>query len=431
MRQNILKIVITLFLISILFLCGCITEENNANQNTTNENNEISNGASEQNGEENDPCGNDIGNGDEIVFGQITLTESNPDNPFRSLTIHPTDPNTILIGTEANGFVKSTDGGQTWVRLRYGLRHMEMSYSEQYYPEVYDIAFSESNPDIIYAATPAGEGPIKGSYPSSIGGVHKSIDGGETWMRKNCGLENGCVCCVYVSPDNPDIAVIGVRGGEPTFSGLSGYYDGGIFRTTDGGESWSEVDLETNAVKDKFTHIIYPRDDPSTLFTFGLNWDDTSQNSGFFKSTDVGETWTPFAEELKYNLIRYFDVSSDGTIIYAVGEMEIFKSTDSGTTWSKYDLQTSGYAVEIFPDDADRVLFSRVGGVYLTEDGLQTETKVIDVEGRHPADIAIAPSDSNIVYAIDVGYDVYKSVDAGVTFIKLVNLRDDVFSAIP
>jgi len=75
-------------------------------------------------------------------------------------------------------------------------------------------------------------------------------------------------------------------------------------------------------------------------------------------------------------------------------------------------------------------LFSKVDGVYLSEDGLETETKVIDVAGRHPSDIAIAPSDSTIVYAIDVGYDVYKSVDAGSTFTKLVNLREDVFNVI-
>ena len=420
-------IFLTLLVIIVMLLSGCQTDTTNDDQT-----NDGTNGDSYDPGtDDEDPCGNDIGNGDEIVFGQVILTETNPDNPFRSLTIHPTDPNTILIGTEANGFVKSTDSGQTWVRFRYGLRHIYISDSERYYPEVYDIAISESNPDIIYAATPAGEGPIIGNYPSSIGGVHKSTDGGETWMRKNCGLDNGCVCCVYVAPDNPDLAVIGVRGGQPTFTGFDEYCYGGIFRTTDGGESWSRVHLETNDAKDKFTHMIYPKDDPSTLITFGLNWDDASLNSGFYKSTDAGETWTPFAEELKYERIRYFDVSSNGTIIYAVGEMEIFKSTDAGETWSEYELHNSGYVITVFPDNPDKVLFSRGDGVYLTEDGLQTETKVIDVEGRHPADIAIAPSDSNIVYAIDIGYDLYKSVDGGKTFTKIVNLREDVLNEIP
>ena len=117
-------------------------------------------------------------------------------------------------------------------------------------------------------------------------------------------------------------------------------------------------------------------------------------------------------------------------MIYAVDEMLIRKSTDSGETWSKYELNTYGYVLEMFPDDHDRVLFSKVDGVYLSEDGLQTEIKVIDIKGRHPSDIAIAPSNSSIVYVIDVGYDLYKSIDGGRNFIKIVNLREDVLEVI-
>jgi len=421
MKKKYLAIV-TIVLVAFLLLSGC----------STNQNNDTNNGNSEQyDGEESDPCGNNIGNGNEIVFGQVILTESNPDNPFRSLTVHPNNPDIILIGTEANGFVKSIDGGQTWTRLRYGLRHFELNENEHYYPEVYDIAFSESNPDIIYAAAPAGFGPLIGDYPSSAGSIYKSTDGGETWMRKNCGLDNGCVCCIHVAPDDPNVAVICVSGGETTFSDLDQYFDGGIFRTTDGGEIWYRVDLAANDIKNRYTHIIYPRDNPSILYTFGLSWEDSNLNIGFFKSTDAGETWAPFAPELRDHRITYFDISSNGNVIYAVDEMKILKSTDGGDTWSEYELHTSGYVIEVFPDDPEKVLFSKNDGVYLSEDGLQTETKVIDVKGRHPADIAIAPSDRNIVYAIDIGYDVYKSVDSGQTFTKIVNLREDVLNKIP
>jgi len=429
MKQNILRVVMPLFLISVLLLSGCFTDQNNAN-----ENNEINNGTPEQDdGEESDSCGNDIGNGNEIVFGQVTPTEWNPDNPFRSLTVHPNDPNIILIGTEANGFVKSVDGGQTWARFRYGLRHSVAS-GEQLYPEVYDIAFSESNPDIIYAATTSGPGPLVGP-DGGTGGIYKSTDGGETWIRKNCGLDNGWIHSIHVSPDNPDVAVIGIAGGETTGSWgdvkAGDYFDGGIFRTTDGGENWIRVNLTANDNKNEYKYIRSLQGTPSVLYTFGLNWEGTYPNIGFYKSTDTGETWTHFATEVREHKITYFDISRDGKVIYAVDENKILKSTDSGETWSEHELHTSGYVIELFPENPERVLFSKVDGVYLTNDSLQTETKVIDVEGRHPSDIAIAPSDSNIVYAIDIGYDVYKSVDGGRTFTKLVNLRDDVFSVIP
>ena len=434
MKDNTLKIGISLIVISVLLLSGCSTDKNTSDQNNTNSNNETNNGSSEQDNEEEfDPCGNDIGNGNEIVFGQVTPTEWNPDNPFRSLIVHPNNPDIVLIGTEANGFVKSIDGGQTWARFRYGLRHSVAS-GEQLYPEVYDIAFSESNPDIIYAATTSGPGPLAGP-DGGDGGIYKSTDGGETWVRKNCGLDNEWIFSVHVSPDNPDVAVIGISGGEATGSWgdikAGDYFDGGVFRTTDGGENWKRVNLSINDNKNEYKYIKSLRDTPSVLYTFGLNWEGTSSNIGFYKSTDAGVTWTSFAPELRDHTITYFDVSSDGEVIYAVDEMKILKSTDSGETWSAHELHTSGYVVSVFPDDSERLLFSKVDGVYLSEDGLQTETKVIDVKGRHPSDIAIAPSDSNIVYAIDVGYDVYKSVDGGRTFAKLINLRDDVFSIIP
>ncbi|UCH72101.1 MAG: hypothetical protein JSW62_00705 [Thermoplasmatales archaeon] len=423
MIDNTLKIVISIILISILFLSGCFTDQDEINNN----------GEAEESGTEFDPCGNAVGNGNEIVFGQVTPTEWNPDNPFRSLTIHPNDPNIILIGTEANGFVKSIDGGQTWTRLRYGLRHGVAS-GEELYPEVYDIAFSESNPDIIYAATTGGPGPLAGP-DGGDGGIYKSTDGGETWVRKNCGLDNEWIFSVHVNPDNPDVAVIGISGGETTgsYGGIQSgdYFDGGIFRTTDGGENWIRVNLSVNDNKNGYKYIKSQLDDSSVLYTFGLNWEGSFPNIGFYKSTDGGETWNAFASDLRDHRISYFDLSSNGDVIYAVDEMKIVKSTDSGNTWSEYELYSSGYVLSVFPDDSERILFSKVDGVYLSEDGLQTETKVIDVKGRHPSDIAIATSNSNIAYAIDVGYDVYKSVDAGRTFTKIVNLREDVLEVIP
>ena len=72
--------------------------------------------------------GNDIGNGLEIIHGPDGPDGPDRDNPFRSLTVHPLDANTVLMGTERNGFVKSVDGGQTWTRHRLGLRHHSAGY---------------------------------------------------------------------------------------------------------------------------------------------------------------------------------------------------------------------------------------------------------------------------------------------------------------
>ena len=61
-------------------------------------------------------CGKEVGNGLEIIQRPDGPEEADHDNAFRSLTVHPSDPEILLIGTERNGFVKSTNGGEIWTR---------------------------------------------------------------------------------------------------------------------------------------------------------------------------------------------------------------------------------------------------------------------------------------------------------------------------
>ena len=121
-----------------LILCGCIQQNDQKDTDV--------NGEKDGTETRYDPCGNEIGNGNEIISGPSGPEDHDIDNPFRSLTVHPTDSDILIIGTERNGFVKSIDGGSSWMRLRKGLRHKNSGY-----PEIYDIAFSQKNPDIIYA----------------------------------------------------------------------------------------------------------------------------------------------------------------------------------------------------------------------------------------------------------------------------------------
>ena len=387
-----------------------------------------------------DLCGNAVGNGNEIVHGQITPNDWNPDNAFRSLTVHPSDPDRVLFGTEANGFVITRDGGQTWERLRMGLRHSEGG-GEILYHEIYDIAFSQNDPDIIYAATLNGPGPLTGDYPSSVGGIYKSTDGGQTWSRKNCGLDNGWIFSVYVSSENQNNAIIGVSGGAITFSGYGleagHYFGGGLFKTTNGGETWNRIEVGMNDEKNSYGMIKAAKSNSSLLYTFGTNMENTTTNIGFIKSMDGGSTWESFAPSLKNHDICYFDVSSDGTVIYAIANdvSKIFKSVDGGDSWSEHNINSSGYTITISPSDPDRVLFGKSDGLYLSTNGLKTSIKVSDIGTSvrgfgHVCDVAFSQSDNNIVYMISLGYNVYKSTDAGQTFTKIVNLRDDVLNVL-
>ena len=215
-----------------------------------------------------DECGNALGNGGEIVSGPSAPEANDRDSVFRSLTVHPNNPNIVLMGTERNGFVKSTDGGVTWTRHRQGLRWLPGIG----YPEIYDIAISPSDPNIVYAATVDSPGPLTGNFPSSVAGIYESTDDGETWVRKNCDLTNSRVVAVRFDHSNSDVAIAAVGAGVRSFStGLPDIplmFDGGIYITMDGGDSWTLVPTGPNDNINNFHTIVVAGGEPHYLYDF-------------------------------------------------------------------------------------------------------------------------------------------------------------------
>ena len=431
-------------LLAVIAAAGCVSEQNiQPNDETQEQAVELENQTGiveEENQTDTQPvntvrldCGNEIGNGDQIVSGPQSPGEGDRDNPFRSLTVNPSSPNVILVGTERNGFVRSSDGGNTWERFRYGVRHETEGYTE-----IYDIGIAANSPNVIYAATTlGGPGPLGGSYPSSGGGVYKSSDGGMTWERKNCGIHNngGRTTAIHVS--DADHVIIGISAGTTSwFSGdvqQNQFFYGGIYGTSDGGESWTKASAPENADISGYTYILQAKSDPSILYTFGLA-DDPDSSAGFLKSTDSGKTWQPFAADMRSLRITHFDISKDGKTIYAIQDStdarKIFKSTDWGGSWTNYNLGSSGYTVTVSPVDSNRILLGKKDGLYLSTNGMTTEKKVLDNKNANIEDVVFDPSNSGIVYAIVDGYVMYKSTDAGETFSKVKDIRNEVLNTI-
>jgi hypothetical protein len=94
-------------------------------------------------GQDDDPCGNGIGNGYEIISGPSGPTEVDRDEVFNSLEVDPLDPDIVIVGTERNGMFRSIDGGATWQWVRRGLKHTEHGY-----PEFYDMLISPAGSDV-------------------------------------------------------------------------------------------------------------------------------------------------------------------------------------------------------------------------------------------------------------------------------------------
>jgi photosystem II stability/assembly factor-like uncharacterized protein len=328
------------------------------------------------------------------------------------------------MGTERNGFVISTDSGDTWSRLRIGLRHTDM------YPEIWDIAFDPADPSIIYAATLDSPGPVSGDYPSAVAGVYKSTDGGLTWVRSNCGLFNSRINSVQLDGSNSLNVIIGMEGGEATFSPLQGqYFNGGIYRSENGGQSWSKVLINENDVENGYWRIVAYGPSNNYFVTFGLSYYDTLKNIGFIRSTDAGLTWEMFASPLQFLLITGFDVSSDGQVIFA-NERDSYvvqKSTDGGATWETTPSIQANGPVAVSPADSQLVLYAGYSTLYRSTDGLDTYQSVLAAPAKID-DIVFAPSDPTIVYVAALGYLLYTSTDSGASFTLVKNIRTQVLN---
>ncbi len=367
------------------------------------------------------------------VNAQIVSGPSEPNRPqdsdsvFRSLTVHPRDADIVVLGTERNGFVRTTDGGTTWTRLRAGLGTDDAGTG---YSEVWDIAFAPSDPSVLMAATLDSPSPPAG--PRVNAGLYKSTDGGGSWTRLNCGFTTSRVTSVRFHPTDANIAIAGLEGGEPSYTGGSGYFPGGIFRTVDGGENWQRIEVGPNDGRNGYIIMTTVPNEPSTLITFGTNWEDRSQNVGFIRSTDAGVTWTPFAAELRTKAIGSFAVSADGNVLYANEDGTYFGwvSRDAGATWSQSAIHQVNGPIAVSPQNSSLVVFASQSRLRRSTNGLGS----VSVVATAPApfrEIVFAPSNPSVVYAETDGYLLYRSDDAGATWRFVVNVRDDVLNVQP
>ena len=362
---------------------------------------------------------------------QVVSGPSGPEPPhdgdrvFQSLTVDPSNADVVVLGTERNGFVRTIDGGRTWTRHRAGLRSQTSRY-----PEVWDIDISSSNPDVIMAATLDSPGPPTG--PRADSGVYRSTDGGQTWIQLNCGFTTSRVVSIRIDPSNSDVAVAGLEGGFPSYTGDSNYYPGGIFRTEDCGENWHRVDVDPDDGLNGYWIMLLVPTAPPQLVTFGMNFDDVSDNLGFMRSNDMGRTWELFGEELRNLSIDSFGVSSDGQVIYA-NERDVYFgwiSSDGGETWTQSAVHQVNGPIAVSPVNPTLVLFASFDEVRRSTDRLAT-VQVVMSPPSSVREIVFAPSDPNVVYAETDGYVFYRSDDTGRTWRLMVNVRDEVLNVQP
>lgn len=248
----------------------------------------------------------------------------------------PQQPNVFYIGVNNGGVWKTTDYGRTWNPV----------FDKESTGSIGTIAIAPSNPDIIYVGS--GEG-LQRPDLSTGNGIYKSTDAGKTWTH--LGLENGQqIPKIAVDPKNPDkifVAVLGHPYGPNE--------ERGIYRSADGGKSFKKI-LYTNENVGGDDITIDPSNPDiifATMWESRLGpWENgawSGTGGGIYKSTDGGNTWKKLSKGLPQNLVQAHVAiapSSSNIIYVAVGTTEaneygtgkgmgIFRSDDGGENWKK------------------------------------------------------------------------------------------------
>ena len=286
------------------------------------------------------------------------------------------EPDTFYFGAVGGGVWKTTDAGRTWTPI----------FDNQPIASIGALAVSTSDPNIIYVGT--GEADMRSDI-SFGAGVYKSTDAGQTWVYT--GLKDTRqIGRILVDPKNPDIVLVAALG-----HGFGPNADRGVFRSTDGGKTWTRVlykDENTGAID-----LAFDPDNSKTVYATLWNarrpaWSTyapiTGPGGGLYKSTDGGATWKELTGHglptEKLGRIGVDVVAGQhGRRVYALidagSASGLYRSDDGGDSWSL----------------------------------ISTEPRILS-RGWYFGEVRSDPKNADVVYVSNVS--LYRSLDGGKTF---------------
>lgn len=358
---------------------------------------------------------------DPVFFNGMKYRLVGPSRGGRVTTVTgvPSQPRTFYMGVASGGLFRTTDDGATWIPLTDGTVPVGSTGC---------VSVADSDPNIIYLGT--GSDDVR-SNVSTGRGVYKSTDAGRSW--KFVGLYNtGQVASVRIHPADPNIVWVAAQG--DTFKPNE---DRGVFKTTDGGNTWRKVlfisdrvgamDLELQPANPDVVYAWVSRLErkPWTIIS-------GSTEGGFYKSKDGGEHFTKVTSGLPKELIGKANLSvtnANPNRIYALIEAKpgggLYRSEDAGDSWALVNSQGSliqrpFYYVTLGadPTNAD-VVYAGAEGFFKSTDGGKTFVNFRTPHGDNH-DIWINPKDGQtMIQANDGGANV--SHDGGRTWSSQLN----------
>src|SRR6185503_9592603 len=266
---------------------------------------------------------------DSTWFSGMSWRNIGPNRGGRSITSagSPSRPNEYYFGATGGGLWKTTDGGTSWKPVT----DQKIRSSS-----VGAVAVSESNPDIVFIGM--GEVQLRGNIMQGDG-VYRSPDGGKTWTWMGLASTQA-IGRIRIDKTNPDLVYVAALG-KPSAPSP----ERGVFRSRNGGKSWERV-LFRNDSTGAVDLVIDP-DNPKILFAtlwqaYRIPWKMSSggAGSGLFRSTDGGDTWKELtrAPGMPKGIIGKMGVAvsgADSKRVYAIIEADsggVYRSDDGGDT---------------------------------------------------------------------------------------------------
>lgn len=317
------------------------------------------------------------------------------------LSVHPTNGNTVIAATAGGGVWRTNNGGTSWFPLMELQPTLTMGA----------VAFAPSNPSILYAASGEDAG---GWNPAWSGvGLYRSANGGSNWQLMT-PLTSTRFSAIAVHPTDPNVIYV------------AGNY--GLHKSMDGGVTWLTNPGLASLFDAQITDVVLAHNDALRLYIGVLN-------DGVYKSTDGGATFTrlddpgqlPFGVAAGWIKLAIGRNGANGSNFLAAklgsNGSRIFRTIDGGTWWTELAANVSAVSydewcsvIAVSPADENR-MFAGAVGLKRTANGGAAPADWVAIGGVHgdQQDIGFDPNDAQRVYLGNDG-GVYRSDDGGATW---------------